>query len=188
MNDMSAGLELGLEAAEALLTAAGEVLLDRDRDLLLSYGSVLHGRDSADQDRLLLLFDRALDGFLRCATEGRVFVPVERFLSRLQGSIEAHYPGAGAGFRRLAISYWTLRMLEGRVRLRYAGIALQQLLASVESRAREIFFTDPSEDLLSSAQRTALQRRTWAESGAELDIDEFLLGNPLLVGNPLAGE
>ncbi len=169
-----------------MLGSLGERLTGRDRDLLLRHASSLHGAEPSDQGRLLRLFDLIVDGFLQCAARGKTFVPIEAFEPELADSLAANYPGAGPAFLRLASSYWTLRMLEGRVSLRYAGIALQQLLASVEDKIAEAFFTDPAEDLLSSDQRAVLQRRMWVESGASIDVDEFLVANPLLVGNPLA--
>jgi hypothetical protein len=75
-------------------------------------------------------------------------------------------------------------MLQGRLSNRYAGTSLQQLLRFVEDRVGQAFF--PEDDTLDGAQLARIQRRLIAQSGASIDIEQFLLGNPLLVGNPLA--
>ncbi len=177
-------LELGLDAVGAMSERAGVRLGDADRELLLSYAPEA-GIDGGGEHRFAVIADAALRGFFHLAATGHAFVPIERFEDEFGDSLTHNYPGAGAGFTRLATSYWTLHMLEGRLGTRFAGTLLQQCLASIVGRVRTAFFAEVDGD---SGTRALAQRDLIARSGAPIDADEFLLGNPLLVGNPLAEE
>ena len=179
----AAELEKGLEAVGLMLERAGVPAEPGDTDLLMAFAAETEA-DESEQRRFAVIADSALQGFFHLAAEGHAFVSVERFQEHFGDSLEKNYPGAGAAFMRLAASYWTLHMLHGRVNTRFSGTSLQQILRFVEDRVGQAFF--PEDDRLDSEQLARVQRRLIAQSGASIDVDEFLLGNPLLVGNPLA--
>lgn len=173
-------------AVRRLLEAVGDRFSDSDRDLLYGYGTDLMAASVQDQDRFAGMIGNARRGFFHCAARGEAFVPLELFAEQFGRSIEENYPGAGPAFLRLATSYWTLRMLEGRLRRRFAGVGIQHLLLAVEDAVGRLFFADPDDDSMEPAERAILQRLMIEESGAAIDAEEFLFGNPLLMGNPLA--
>lgn len=156
-----------------------------DADLLLSYAAEADAR-AEQRHRFAILADSALQGFFHLAAEGHAFVSLDSYQEEFGDSLEANYPGAGAGFLRLARSYWTLQMLEGRLGMRYAGTLLQQTLLSVHARVGEAFF--PAEESRDSGELARVQRSLVEQSGAAIDLDEMIMGNPLLVGNPLADD
>ena len=174
---------MGLDAVSAMLGKVGVPGEAGDTDLLLTYAAEIEASEGRLR-RFAVIVDSALQGFFHLAAEGHTFVPVDRYRAEFGDSLEKNYPGAGAAFVRLATSYWTLHMLQGRLGTRYAGTSLQQVLRFVEERVGQAFF--PEGDRLDGAQLARVQRRLIAQSGAGIDIDQFLLGNPLLVGNPLA--
>lgn len=179
-------LEAGHAALEQMLRRVGVAYRSEDRTLLLAYGNEI-GTPSGDlHDRFEGLYEAAYQGFFHCAADGVAFVPVGSDGGDFDLSLEDNYPGAGAAFQRFATSYWTLRVLEGRVARRYAGVGLQQILCGIEARIARLVFLDPDADPLEPSARAAEQRRAITESGAPIRIEEFLLGNPLLFGNPLA--
>ena len=183
VNGSAVELDLGLEAVSAMLQRAGLRSEPGDTDLLLAYAA--ETESSKDQPRrFAVIADSALQGFFHLAAEGHTFVPVDRYQDEFGDSLQANYPGAGAAFVRLATSYWTLHMLHGRLGTRYAGTSLQQVLLFVEDRVGRAFF--PQDEVLDSDELARVQQRLIAQSGAPIDIEQFLLGNPLLVGNPLA--
>jgi hypothetical protein len=176
-------LDLGLAAVAAMLERAGLRCESGDTDLMLSYAAETESsKDKAR--RFAVIADSALQGFFHLAGEGHTFVSVDRYREEFGESLEVNYPGAGAAFVRFATSYWTLHMLHGRLSTRYAGTSLQQVLLFVEDRVGRAFF--PEDEVLDSAQLARVQRQLIAQSGAPIDVERFLFGNPLLVGNPLA--
>ena len=183
VNGSTVELDLGLAAVTRMLERAGLRSEPGDTDLLLSYAA--ETESSKDKPRrFAVMADSALQGFFHLAAEGHTFVPVDRYRDEFGDSLQENYPGAGAAFVRFATSYWTLHMLHGRLGTRYAGTSLQQVLRFVEERVGRAFF--PEDDVLDSAQLARVQQRLIAQSGAPIDVDQFLFGNPLLVGNPLA--
>ncbi|NKB88864.1 MAG: hypothetical protein GKS06_11660 [Acidobacteria bacterium] len=183
VNGTAAELELGMEAIGLLLDRAGVPAEPGDADVLMAFASETEA-DESSQRRFAVIADSALQGFFHLAAEGYPFVSVERFQAQFGDSLEKNYPGAGAAFMRLAASYWTLHMLHGRINTRFSGTGLQQVLRFVEDRVGQAFF--PEDDRLDAEQLARVQRRLIAQSGADIDVEQFLLGNPLLVGNPLA--
>jgi hypothetical protein len=165
-----------------MLERAGVPAESGDIDLLLAFAAETESSE-AQQLRFAVIADSVLQGFFHLAAEGHTFVPVDRYREEFGDSLDKNYPGAGAAFMRLATSYWTLHMLQGRLGTRYAGTSLQQVLRLVEERVGQAFF--PEDDRLNGAQLARVQRRLIGQSGAAIDIEQFLLGNPLLVGNPL---
>lgn len=179
-------LQAGHAALERMLRAAGVTYRQEDRALVLGYGNELASAPTSVQDRFQELFEAASLGFFHCAAEGLPLVSLGPQRVDFDLSLEANYPGSGAAFRRFATSYWTLRMLEARIARRYSGTGLQQLLCGIEARVARVFFVDPDNDETEPAERAAEQRRLILRSGADIDVEAFLLGNPLLMGNPLA--
>lgn len=171
-------------AVRRLLEAADDRFCDADRDLLYGYGTDLMAASEQDLDRFAEMIRSARRGFFHCAARGDAFVPLELFAEEFGRSIDDNYPGAGAAFLRLATSYWTLRILEGRLRRRYAGVGIQQLLLAVEDPIARLFFADADDTAMEAADRAILQRLMIEDSGAPIDAEEFLFGNPLLMGNP----
>lgn len=175
----------GLEVLRGMLERAGETLQEDDENLLLTYGAELEGASEAVNARLDRLSAATLEGFFHSAAAGvRLEVP-EALGEGFADSIDDNYPGAGAAFRRLAETFWTLKMLEARVGERHSGITLQQVLRDVVERVERAFFTEPGEER-SADDLAADQRQLLARAGVSQHADELLHGNPLLVGNPLA--
>jgi len=177
-------LDQALAALELLLRAGGEEPAEDDREILLAFGSDLHAAPAAYQDRLGIIYEAARRGFFHCAATGTPFLPMETFDEEFGRSIEDNYPGAGVEFARMARSYWTLSMLEARLRLHFAGVAAQQVLLGVVAPVGETFFRDLADR--DPGEVADVQRRMIEQSGAPIDVESFLFGNPLLMGNPLA--
>ena len=175
VNGSAQELELGLAAIAAMLERAGLRREPGDTDLLLAHGAETESSRGKPR-RFAVIADSALQGFFHLAAEGPHFRPVDRYREEFGDSLEANYPGAGAAFVRLATSYWTLHMLHGRLGTRYAGTSLQLAIHFVEDRVGRAFF--PEDDVLDSAQLARVQQRLIAQSGAPIDVEQFLLRQP----------
>ena len=112
-------------------------------------------------------------------------VPIGQLGGRFDSAMDSRYRGASASFRRFAVAYWSLKVLEGRVGLRFAGTLLQQLLLSIERRIAGAFFPEREAEELSALERASLQRAMLREAVSHPDIEGYWLGNPLRLGDSL---
>lgn len=127
------------------------------------------------------LFNAAMTGFFQAAAVGDTFTQPERIRQRFGRTLEENYPEAGQTFLRFAYSYWTLKLVVGDADPATRSSVAYQLLAQIEQMVAGLFFPTPGPVRIDQAQREAAQRQTLQESGAPIDIEDFIRHNPILL-------
>lgn len=127
------------------------------------------------------LFNTSMTGFFQAAATGDTFTDRERIAQRFGRTLEENYPEAGEAFLRFAYSYWTLKLVVGDADEATRSSIAYQLLAEIEQMVAGLFFPTPGPVRIDHGQREAAQRQTLQESGAAIDIEDFIRHNPILL-------
>lgn len=127
------------------------------------------------------LFNAAMTGFFQAAATGETFTDPQRISQRFGRTLEQNYPEAGKAFLRFAHSYWTLKLVVQDAEPATRSSIAHQLLAQIEQMIAGLFFPTPGPVRIDPAQREAAQRQTLKESGAPIDIEDFIRHNPILL-------
>jgi hypothetical protein len=160
--------EVGLD-----LTGDDEALLSRREDDPLS---------EADTARLATISQSLSRGFYFLAARGHTFADPAGIPNRFGSTLEANYPEASPSFLKFAYSYWTLRLIiDHRAFENNRPIAWNLLAGYDDQVLRPLFFPTPGPVIIPPDRRATTQRRLIAGSGAPINIDDFLRGNPILL-------
>lgn len=190
-----AGLGPEIESVFGLLTRllrrGGENLRESDRELLSRPIDSLH---EVDNRRLGELYGAMRRGFFFCAADGYAFQQIESIEARFGCSLEDNYPNASSAFLRFATTYWTYKIALEAIRSELfpehheKGIA--QLPFRLEEEIASVFFPMAPGHGLLLGEREELQRRIIQNSGAPIDVEDFIRGNPLLqiIEEPMMSE
>ena len=120
-------------------------------------------------------------GFFHAAAKGIALGSLNRVEERFGRSIKDNYPEASEPFLKFATTYWTLRVNVidlMKVDMDWVGA---HLLRKLEQDIGPVFFPFPGAVTIDPSNRESFQRELIQESGADIDIDEFIKGNPILV-------
>jgi len=121
-------------------------------------------------------------GFFHCAAKGLTFVPEERIIERYGNSIEQNYPEASNEFLKFAKTYWTLKIiLDDLIESSEIECLGGHLLGKLEQNIGPVFFPFPGNMKISPSKREKFQRQLIKETGANIDIEKFIKGNPILI-------
>ena len=187
-----ANLDIALNAVEIMVKRKkGYGLQPTEKNLLLS---PLKGVESLEeelekltlsqQDVFKSLYGSALYGFFHCAADGYEFVPATRIKQEFGKTLEENYASACTTtcFMRFAKTYWTFKILTFDARLTSQRLLLSVLLEKIELDISGLFFPTPSAYTFSIPveQREETQRKFILESGANINVAEFMAGNPIL--------
>lgn len=139
--------------------------------------------DEAEQHskHLAEVYDAIFRGFFHCAAEGLTLIPERRVTERFGKSIQDNYPEANEVFLQFAKTYWTLRVLVYELMEHDMEWIGAHLLGKLEQDIGSVFFPFPGAMRISPSKREKFQRELIEESGAHIDIDEFIKGNPILI-------
>ena len=169
--------EHALSAIKTLATGGGVLLTDDDLDIL--------GRNEEEADkhknRLLEISTAMYYGFFYCAAEGVVLVPETEVTKKFGHSIEENYPEANAVFLDFAKTYWTLRVLAMNLPRNNREWICTYLLVNLEQTIGPVFFPFPGNVQISPSKREKIQRELIQKSRAQIDIEKFIEGNPILI-------
>jgi hypothetical protein len=127
------------------------------------------------------LFNAAMTGFFHSGAVGTTFVDPALIAAKFGRTLEQNYPEAGNSFLKFAYTYWTLKLSVNDAFDRGDRSVAYQLLAQVEQMVAGTFFPTPGPIQFDPAQREATQRQVLAASGAPIDIEAFITGNPILI-------
>jgi len=179
-------LQTAFNSVTELLRREGQSLSESDQVLLMKPVSEIRESDKSEVDRLEEAMNR---GFYKCAAEGHAFISVSRIKERFGRSLEENYHGASHVFLRFAVSYWTLKFV--KVDLfrdsEHCDKLISQLLSGVEFNIASVFFPTPGLHTIPANLREQEQRRLILASGADIDIEEFIRGNPILSSRSIHG-
>ena len=162
---------------ERLLHRGGVSVSAEDRAL---YEGPTHRVQPSQTPRLRALYSALGSGFLQCAAEGHSFADSARILRTFGQTLAQRYPRATPTFLRFATSYWTLKlMIDDLSRVDHAlpgatTTVMAQLLKQLEIDVASVFFPSPGPIRIPRFFRARRQRKILAQSGAAIDIDEFL--------------
>lgn len=122
-----------------------------------------------------------LIGFMRCAANGYEFVPIEEVNTRFRKTIEENYKSAqpSTSFIKFAKSYWTLERLCHDTKYLSPTTIADILLNKLELDIAGLFFPSGGNEI-DVDHRENVQRNVLSQSGANIDIEDFINGNPYL--------
>jgi len=168
--------EQALSALKTLIVSGGSSMSDGD----LSIFEKKPNEAEQHSKRLGEIYDAIFRGFFHCAAKGVSLVPDKRVTERFGHSIKDNYPEANEVFLKFAKTYWTLRVLFYdlmEIDMEWIGA---HLLGKLEQDVGPVFFPFPGPTKIAPSKREKFQRQLIEESGANIDIEEFMKGNPIL--------
>ena len=174
---MSSYRKPALSAIESLVVAVGSSLADNDLKIFIQKP------EEAEQysQRLAEIYGSMFKGFFHCAAKGLALVPEIEIVNRFGYSLKDNYPEANESFLKFAKTYWTLRVLVldwTKNDMEWIGA---HLLAKLEQDIGSVFLPFPGTKKIPPNQREEFQRALISESGADINIDDFIKGNPILI-------
>jgi hypothetical protein len=136
------------------------------------------------------LYEWMSHGFYKCAADGYNFVSESRIKEKFGKSLQENYPGAGEAFMSLARTFWTLKLVEIDLRHNH-DLIIFSLISQLNRSIGNIFFPNRPNPKVEIApgvvdDRESVQRNLILSSGANIDIDEFLSGSPIIRDSRLA--
>ncbi len=166
-----------ISALKTLAAGAGMSLTEDDLNILE------RNEDEADKykNRLLEISTAIYNGFIPCAVEGILLIPEIRIKEQFGDSLEENYPEANEVFLTFAKTYWTLRVLVINLTESEREWIPTYLLANLEQSIGAVFFPFPGKVKIAPSKREKKQRELLQKSGANIDIEEFMRGNPILI-------
>ena len=174
----AAPLEQAFRNLTELLNRGGESLSEADRQLLLSRND--EPGDQIAVQRLGQLYEAIWKGFFRCAVEGHAFLPVEAIRQRFGRTLQDNYPGASGTFLRFATTYWTYKLVVGELFPAHVDKTISQLLLKLDFDIGSVFFPTLKPGTIPVEKREKAQRQLIIDSGAPIDVEDFIHGNPIL--------
>jgi len=174
---METSREQAISALETLVTSGGMSLTDNDLNIFP------RNPEKTEQysKRLSEIYQAMFYGFFHCAAEGSVLVPENRVVEKFGHSIKDNYPEANEVFLKFAKTYWTLRVLTYDLLENNMDWIGAHLLGKLEQDIGPVFFPFPGRVKIAPSKREETQRELIKESGANIDIEEFITGNPILI-------
>lgn len=182
-------LQVAYDSVAELLRRQGCSLSKSDELLLMKPVSQI---EESDQPEWAALEEAMNLGFYKCAAEGYEFTSVSRFKERFGRSLQEHYPDGSQAFLRFAASFWTLKLVKDDVSRdqEHSDKLISHLLSGLELDVSSVFF--PSAGLgnlrIPANLREQEMRRLILASGARIDIEQFIKGNPILSSRSVHGK
>jgi len=134
-----------------------------------------------NQKRIGEIYESIFCGFFHCAAKGVVLYPEKRVAEKFGNSIEDNYPEANEVFLKFARTYWTLRVLIYDLMENDMEWIGAHLLGKLEQDIGPVFFPFPGPAKIAPSKREKTQREILQEVNADIDIEEFIKGNPILI-------
>jgi len=174
---MSICREAGMVALRELVEHGGMDLTEYDWSMLKERAGV----SGEYSKRLGRLYEAIFQGFFSCAAEGVGLYPEDKVAERFGNRIEDNYPEANEVFLEFAKTYWTLRMLIYDLMENDMDWIGAHLLGKLEQDIGPVFFPFPGPARIPAAIREKTQREILEAVNADIDVEEFIKGNPILI-------
>lgn len=130
------------------------------------------------------------NGFFKCAAGGYEFVPESRIKEKFGRSLQENYPDAGDAFMRFARTFWTLKLVEIDLREHYDLVLFKVISEMNNDYIGRVFFPNRPDSKVQMGSkmesREEIEREWIVKSGAPINVDEFLSGNPIIRDSKLA--
>jgi hypothetical protein len=159
------------------------------------YLSLHHSLGKDYEIRNSQIVEAMIPGFLVSASKGEMFIPEQDVVDRFGKTIEQNYPEAGASFLKFAKTYWSLQVLIihklRRDKAGLIGFIGGRLLGVLEGELGPLFFPLPGPNKVDPAEREKHQRMLLAHysklsSDINIDIEDFIKGNPIIIRDRIA--
>lgn len=164
-----------------ILDTAGAKLSEKDKRILFSKRRIeeLKNLDSQEKKCLGNFYINLHRGYMLLAIKGYEFTNIDRVEEKFKLSLEENYPEASEPFIKFAKTYWTFQicLLEDFIELtdHIAYLYLADLHANIAS----VFFPMPGPATIPGDEREKTQREIL--KGFDIDIEDFIKGNPILI-------
>ena len=174
---MSTSREQAISALKTLVAGVGMSLTEDDLEILE------RNSEEANEynNRLSEIYKAMFYGFFHCAAKGLVLVPENRVTEKFRRPIKDNYPEANEVFLKFAKTYWTLRVLTMDLMKNDEEWIGAHLLLKLEQDIGPVFFPFPGAVTIAPSIREKTQREIIQKSGAKIDLEEFIRGNPILI-------
>jgi len=134
--------------------------------------------NNAEKDRMRAIKDAAIPGFFHMAAKDQVFCPLERVTAYYGRTVQRAYPGCSRTFYKITNTYFTFKV--ELIALGQEPSLCSGLLRGIDLDFSGVFYPTPGPLAHPAAQREAAMRAVILASGAPLDIEDFIRGNPYL--------
>ena len=181
---MTDNLQVALDSVAQLLRRQGRPFSENDQALLMRPTSKIR---ESDQSEVMALEEPINLGFYKCAAEGYAFVSPSRIKEGFGHSLEENYPGGSDAFLRFATAYWTLKLTRNDLLREHSDKLIFKLLSELEFNIASVFFPTPGSHRVPTNLREQEMRRLILASGAGIDVEEFIKGNPILSSRSIHG-
>lgn len=132
----------------------------------------------AEKERMQEMKHAGIDGFFHMAAKDQVFCPLERVSAYYGRTVQQAYPRCSRTFYKLTNTYFTFKV--ELIALGSEPSLCSGLLRGIDLDFSGVFYPTPGPFGHPPAQREAAMRALISMSGAALDIDDFVRGNPYL--------
>ena len=133
------------------------------------------------QKRINEMYKVIFYGFFHCAAKGVALYPEIKVAERYGNSFEKNYPEANETFLKFAKTYWTLKVLLLDLmeeNIEWVGV---RLLWHLEHEIGPVFFPFSGPNKIAPSKREKTQRDIFKVVNANIDVEEFIRGNPILI-------
>ena len=164
-------IDESLRILQILVESAGGSIEPMRHLLRRNYEDITAEDDAA---RLKELSELAVDGFFHCAARNITFTELSRIEEFYGRTLEENYPGASPTFMKLARTYWTFKVI--LIECTQEPSVCATLLRDIDLNFAGLFFPTPGisppKGLREETMRTFIE-----QSGADLDVEDFIRGN-----------
>jgi len=176
----SVGIVLSPQKNATLLKKVGEETDDELERFGLKYIEPRVGQEELEQV-MAEAVDTMTRFFFKKASHGGAIGSPGRVREHFGSTVEEHYGLSRGPFIDIVRAYWTFRLELEDLFPDSHSLALAQVLKRVEIHIAGVFFPTPGRYRVPVNERIEAQRRLLGEYAPEMDIEEFILHNPILV-------
>jgi hypothetical protein len=168
-------IDEGLRILQILVESAGGSI-EPVQELLCKNHKDVKATDDIAQ--LKAIQYTAIDGFFHCAARDITFTDVSRIKKFFGRTLEENYPGVSPTFMKLARTYWTFKVFLNES-IPDPSVCIN-LLYAIDINFAGLFFPTPGPFQPLKKLREKTMRTLIEQSGAKLDVEDFIKGNPYL--------
>ena len=170
----------------SLISKTAEKKLTPKEKELLFLETTLDQLKDEERKAIGIITLKMLEGYFLLAVKGHQFTDPYKIKQEFGKTLEENYPEANQLFIKFAKTFWTLKIcLLDSISEKLTGHIAYALLSYLENYVSSIFFPMPGIVTISSKEREDAQREILEDF--DVDIEEFMKGNPILIRDKKAG-
>ncbi len=170
-----------IKTISLILDATGAKLNEKDKKMLFSKKSREEVKYLSDEQKKSLgkFYDNLAKGYILLAIKGYEFAKVDRIEEKFGSTMEENYPEASESFIKFARTYWTFQIHLLEDLTGSSNYLAYSYLASLHAIIASGFFPMPGPATIPSNKREKIQREVLKDF--DIDIEDFIKGNPILI-------